>query len=64
VVDTISLRSTVVAGTGMLYTVAKAGEFVLKAPQTIVFSLLMWYGVWIAYNVAVDTLVSKYLRTE
>ena len=61
-VDTISLRSTFVATTGVLYSLAKVGEFVLKLPQTIGATVLLAYGAWLALNIAVEAFQTSILR--
>jgi len=53
------LRTTFVATTGVLYSLAKVSEFVLKLPQTIGASLLLVYGVWLAWNVVIESIHSN-----
>ena len=62
VVDTMSLRTTTVAATGIFYSLAKVGEVILKLPQAIALTLLMGYTIWIMFNVAMDSVVNSATR--
>ena len=58
-VETITLRSTFVAATGGVYSLAKVGETLLRLPKAIVLTMLASYAIWFIGSVAIDSVLSQ-----